>query len=48
MDQSSGSTILELKEKDQVWVQMPHIAPNSLHSSKYADSTFLGFLVAPL
>lgn len=48
LDQSSGSTILELRENDQVWLQMPHIAPKSLHSSKYADSSFSGFLVAPM
>lgn len=47
MDQASGSAVLELKEGDQVWVQMPSDQANGLYSTEYIHSSFSGFLLCP-
>lgn len=47
MDQASGSAVLELKENDQVWVQMPSDQANGLYSTEYIHSSFSGFLLCP-
>lgn len=47
MDQASGSAVLELKESDQVWVQMPSDQANGLYSTEHIHSSFSGFLLCP-
>ncbi|NWX67513.1 CO8A2 protein, partial [Alca torda] len=47
LDQASGSAVLELKENDQVWVQMPSDQANGLYSTEYIHSSFSGFLLCP-
>ncbi|CAB1424006.1 unnamed protein product [Pleuronectes platessa] len=47
MDQASGSAVLELKESDQVWIQMPSDQANGLYSTEYIHSSFSGFLLCP-
>uniref|UniRef100_A0A8D3C350 C1q domain-containing protein n=1 Tax=Scophthalmus maximus TaxID=52904 RepID=A0A8D3C350_SCOMX len=43
MDQASGSAVLELKEGDQVWVQMPSDQANGLYSTELIDLVLTGF-----
>lgn len=47
LDQASGSAVLELKENDQVWIQMPSDQANGLYSTEYIHSSFSGFLLCP-
>uniref|UniRef100_A0A3Q2UUB7 C1q and TNF related 2 n=2 Tax=Haplochromis burtoni TaxID=8153 RepID=A0A3Q2UUB7_HAPBU len=47
-DVASGSTVLHLKESDQVWLQIFYSEQNGLFFDPFwTDSTFTGFLIYP-
>lgn len=47
-DVASGSTVLHLKEADQVWLQIFYSEQNGLFFDPFwTDSTFTGFLIYP-
>ncbi|XP_076021090.1 uncharacterized protein c1qtnf2 [Genypterus blacodes] len=47
-DVSSGSTVLQLRESDQVWLQIFYSEQNGLFFDPFwTDSTFTGFLIYP-